>query len=139
MATQLEVVYRPFLNSIEDEEWLLIQDDEVIADLLLDYLEKATVDFNKCKKSLKIDYEFMSFYEELDMDEIVILSKAMILHYLDPKILREQNLKQSVTSKDFNKLSNANMLDKLIKLKEFTRKELDRYLSDYDYKGFAGF
>lgn len=138
MATQLEVVYRPFLNSIEDEEWLLAEDD-VIEDLLLDYLEKATVSFNTCRKSLKIDYEIMSFYDELEMDEIVILSKAMILHYLDPKILREQNLKQSVTSKDFNKLSNANMLDKLIKLKEFTRKELDRYLSDYDYKGFAGF
>lgn len=139
MATQLETVYRPFLNSIEDEEWLLIDDDEVIEDLLLDYLEKATVDFNTCRKSLKIDYDAMSFNEELDMDEIVILSKGMILNYLDPKIYREQNLKQAVTSKDYSKLSNANMLDKLIELKKHTRNEFDRYMNNYDYKGFEGF
>lgn len=139
MATDLEVVYRPFLNSIEDEEWLLIGDDEVIADLLLDYLEKATVDFNTCRKSLDIDYVKLCFLEDLNIDEIVILSKAMIIHYLDPKIYREQNLQQAVTSKDFSKLSNANMLDKMIKLREFTRSELDRYKNKYDFKNFKGF
>ncbi|HSQ87649.1 MAG TPA: hypothetical protein VLM92_02380, partial [Romboutsia sp.] len=84
MATKLEDVYRPFLNSIEDEEWLLIEDSEVIADLLLDYLEKATVDFDICRKSLEIDYNNLSFYDDLDRDEITILSKGMIIHYLDP-------------------------------------------------------
>lgn len=137
MATPIEVVYRPFLNSIEDQEWLLVS-NEVIEDILLDLLEKATVDFTICKKNLNIDYVDMSFYEDLELDEIVILSKAMMIHYLDPKILREDNLKQAVTSKDFSKLSNANMLDKLLKLKDTTRKELDRYLSNYDYKTFEG-
>ena len=138
MATQLEEVYRPFLNSIEDEDWLLIEDNEVIEDLLLDYLEKATVDFDICRKDLNIDYNTLSFFEQLDRDEIVILSKGMILHYLDPKIFVQDNLKQAVTSKDFNKLSNANMLDKLIKLRESTRNELDRYITKYDYKMFEG-
>ena len=137
VATQLENVYRHFLNSIEDYEWLLVS-DEVIEDLLLDLIEKATVDFDICRKSLTIDYMNMSFYEQLDMDEIVILSKAMILNYLDPKILREENLKQAVTSKDFSKLSNANMLDKLILLKKNTREEFDTYMSKYDYKMFEG-
>ena len=138
MATQLEEVYRPFLNSIEDEDWLLIEDNEVIEDLLLDYLEKATVDFDICRKDLNIDYNTLSFFEQLDRDEIVILSKGMILHYLDPKIFVQDNLKQAVTSKDFNKLSNANMLDKLIKLRESTRNELERYITKYDYKMFEG-
>lgn len=138
MATQLEEVYRHFLNSIEDEEWLLIEDNEIIEDLMLDYLEKATVDFDACRKDLKIDYATKMFYEELDRDEMVILSKGMILHYLDPKILREQNLQQAVTSKDFSKLSNANMLAKLIELKRFTRGELEMYMARYDYKGFEG-
>jgi hypothetical protein len=139
MATRLEEVYRHFLNSIEDVEWLVIEDDEVIEDLLLSYLEKATVDFYKCRKDLNINYIDKSFYEKLTLREIVILSMAMKLHYLDPKIIREENLKQAVTSKDFSKLSNANMLDKLTKLKESTKKELKGYMTEYDYSGFKGF
>lgn len=138
MATQLGEVYRSFLNSIEDEDWLMIEDDEVIADLLLDYLEKATVDFDLCRKDLNINYDILCFYQKLDRDEIVILSKAMILHYLEPKILREQNLRQAVSSKDFSNLSNANMLAKLIELKKYTRQELEGYLTRYDYKYFEG-
>lgn len=139
MVTRLEEVYRHFLSSIEDVEWLIIEDDEVIEDLLLSYLEKATVDFHKCKKDLSINYVDKSFYEKLTMREVIILAFAMKLHYLDPKIIREENLKQAVTSKDFSKLSNANMLDKLIKLKELTKKELKSYMTEYDYSGFKGF
>lgn len=137
MATHVGEVYRLFLSDIEDEEWLLVE-DEVIDDLLLTYLEKATVDFDVCRKDLSINYNDLTFNEQLDLNERVILSKGMLLHYLSPKIVREENLKQSATSKDFHKLSNANMLDKLLKLRDHTQKELDRYLSKYDYKVFEG-
>ena len=62
----------------------------------------------------------------------------MLLHYLSPKIVREENLKQSVTTADYTKLSTANMLAKLIELKKQTQKELDIYLTKYDYKVFEG-
>ena len=48
MGTPIEVVYRKFLGMIEDEEWLLVEDD-IIDDLMLNYLENATVEFNECK------------------------------------------------------------------------------------------
>ena len=137
MVTQLEEVYRLFLSDIEDEDWLLVE-EEVIEDLLLAYIEKATVDFDVCRKDLTIDYDDLTFNDELDLNERVILSKAMLLHYLSPKIVREENLKQSVTTADFTKLSNANMLAKLIELKKQTQKELDMYLTKYDYKVFEG-
>ncbi|MGL5718477.1 MAG: hypothetical protein ACRCX2_36070 [Paraclostridium sp.] len=137
MATRLGEVYRLFLSDIEDEEWLLVE-DEVVEDLLLTYLEKATVDFDVCRKDLSINYNDLTFNEQLDLNERVILSKGMLLHYLSPKIVREENMRQFVTSKDFSKLSNANMLDKLLKLKKYTQDELDIYLSKYDYKVFEG-
>ena len=137
MVTRLEEVYRLFLSDIEDEDWLLVE-EEVIEDLLLSYLEKATVDFDVCRKDLTINYDNLTFNDELELNERVILSKAMLLHYLSPKIVREENLKQSVTTADFTKLSNANMLAKLIELKKQTQKELDVYLTKYDYKVFEG-
>ena len=50
------------------------------------------------------------------------------------KILREENLQQMVTSSDFSKLSNANMLDKLIKLRVQVRKDYQMYLHKYELK-----
>ena len=44
-----------------------------------------------------------------------------------------------VTSSDFSKLSNANMLDKLLKLRTQIRKEYQMYLHKYELKRFEGF
>ena len=137
MVTQLEEVYRLFLSDIEDEDWLLVE-EEVIEDLLLAYLEKATVDFDVCRKDLTINYDNLTFNDELELNERVILSKAMLLHYLSPKIVREENLKQSVTTADFTKLSNANMLAKLIVLEKDARKQLETYQNKYKFKDCVG-
>ena len=137
MGTSVEEIYRKFLGMIEDEEWLLV-DDEVIEDLMLNYLENATVEFHQCKKDLTIDYNSMCFVEELSMNEAMILAWGMVIHYLQPKIKREENLRQFVSDKDFNKLSNANMLMRLMNLEEKARKQLDTYQSRYRFKEFTG-
>ena len=62
MVTRLEEVYRLFLSDIEDEDWLLVE-EEVIEDLLLAYLEKATVDFDVCRKDLTINYDIQAAVE----------------------------------------------------------------------------
>ena len=137
MGTSVEEIYRKFLGMIEDEEWLLV-DDEVIEDLMLNYLENATVEFHQCKKDLTIDYNSMCFVEELGMNEVMILAWGMVIHYLQPKIKREENLRQFVSDKDFSKLSNANMLMRLMGLEEKARKQLDTYQSRYRFKEFTG-
>ena len=70
---------------------------------------------------------------------MLILAFGMVIHYLTPKFLREENLQQMVTSSDFSKLSNANMLDKLIKLRVQIRKDYQMYLHKYELKRFEGF
>ncbi len=49
---------------------------------------------------------------DLDLDEIFILANGMILYWLKPKILREDNLKTLLTDSDYNQKSPANMLQK---------------------------
>ena len=137
MGTPIQDVYRKFLGMIEDEEWLLVE-DEVIEDLMLNYLENATVEFNQCKKDLSIDYDTMTFEETLSMNEIMILAWGMVIHYLQPKIKREENLRQFVSDKDFNKLSNANMLIRLMNLEDKARKQLETYQGKYRFKEFTG-
>lgn len=137
MGTPIQDVYRKFLGMIEDEEWLLVE-DEVIEDLMLNYLENATVEFNQCKKDLSIDYDTMTFEETLSMNEIMILAWGMVIHYLQPKIKREENLRQFVSDKDFNRLSNANMLMRLMNLEDKARKQLETYQGKYRFKEFTG-
>ena len=137
MGTPVQDVYMKFLGMIEDEEWLLV-DEEVIEDLMLNYLENATVEFHQCKKDLTIDYETMCFVEELGLNEILILAWGLLIHYLQPKIKREENLRQFVSDKDFNKLSNANMLNRLMTLEKDTRKQLEIYQNKYKFKECTG-
>lgn len=51
MGTPVSRVYTKFLGQLDDKELLLV-DEEVLEDLMLDYLENATVDFTQCRKDL---------------------------------------------------------------------------------------
>ena len=137
MATPVEKIFSRFLSQIEDESWLEI-DEDVLEELMYDYLYKSIVEFNVCKKDLTIDLETNEIVSDLGEDEVLILAFGMVIHYLTPKILREENLQQMVTSSDFSKLSNANMLDKLLKLRVQIRKDYQMYLHKYELKEFEG-
>lgn len=61
MATQLDVIFNKFLSQIDDIELGLLEDDD-LEDLLIDYLENATVEFRECKKDLTINRPFKRTY-----------------------------------------------------------------------------
>ena len=138
MATHVDEIFSRFLSQIEDESLLEI-DEEILEELMYDYLCKSIVDFNVCTKDLRINPLTNEIVSDLGEDEAQILAFGMVMHYLTPKILREENLQQMVTSSDFSKLSNANMLDKLLKLRTQIRKDYQMYLHKYELKEFEGF
>ena len=138
MATHVDEIFSRFLSQIEDESLLEI-DEEILEELMYDYLCKSIVDFNVCTKDLRINPLTNEIVSDLEEDEAQILAFGMVMHYLTPKILREENLQQMVTSSDFSKLSNANMLDKLLKLRVQIRKDYQMYLHKYELKEFEGF
>ena len=138
MATHVDEIFGRFLSQIEDESLLEI-DEEILEELMYDYLCKSIVDFNVCTKDLRINPQTNEIVSDLGEDEAQILAFGMVIHYLTPKILREENLQQMVTSSDFSKLSNANMLDKLLKLRVQIRKDYQMYLHKYELKEFEGF
>ena len=107
MSTPLSKIYNIFLNQIEDDILALVE-REVVEDMLMVYLQGATVEFTECSKDLTIvepseSNGFEGFIiSDLDLDEIFILANGMILYWLKPKILREDNLKTLLTDSDYN-------------------------------------
>ena len=65
---------------------------------------------------------------------------GMITIWLNPKIFCEDKLKQAITDGDYNRLSSANMLSKLLNLKEYAddyfRAEMIEYSYGDDFEGF---
>lgn len=55
IGTPLLAVFEKFLAQVDNKEWLMVQ-PEIIEDLMIHYLEKATVDFSLCKKDLSFSY-----------------------------------------------------------------------------------
>lgn len=206
MATQLDVIFNKFLSQIDDIELGLLEDDD-LKDLLIDYLENATVEFRECKKDLTINRPFKRTYTfngersfsintlldqntkitvrddtrrlkenidysinynkslfeldiktistpkgrveieissegsieaDLTLEEIYILALSMRLFWLSPKIHREENLRQMMNDRDFNQLSNANMLKALLQLQTATRQELQKFKQRYAMRDFQG-
>lgn len=136
MATEVNTIYKQFLAMINDKEWLLV-DEEVIEDLMFTYLQGTISKFDICRKSLELK-DNKSFVEDLSPLEVKILSQGMLLEYLNPKIIREENLRQTISTKDYHDLSNANMLDKLLKLKKSVEEDYEELLNKYDYLDFKG-
>jgi len=84
-------------------------------------------------------YDNGHFEDDLTYEEMYILAQGMVIYWLNPKVNREENLKQMVTDSDYKKLSGANMLDKMIKLYEKSLREFRMCMIEYTYNDFAGF
>lgn len=92
--------------------------------------------------SENIEFSFYDngyFEDDLTYEEMYILAQGMVIYWLNPKVNREENLKQMVTDSDYKKLSGANMLDKMIKLYEKSLREFRMCMIEYTYNDFAGF
>ena len=132
MGTPVETIIDKFLKSIDDEI-LAVMEPTLIEDLLLTYLEEACADFEECKKELRLMGGY--FTEDLTSMEQLIIAKAMIPHWLSPKIFREDNLKILISDSDYNQKSPANLLGQLKDLKKQAEYEVKVRKIKYSYSG----
>lgn len=120
MATTFDSIYDRFLSKINDYELAELVDGDLETQLLK-YLKGAISDFKYCVKDLSDrNEETAEFSVTLTDTEQEILAKFMLVHWINPYVFRQENLRNALSSKDFNIYSPANLLDKLID----TRKEV---------------
>lgn len=135
--TNVDSIYEVFLSKFDDYTWLVI-DKDVIKKLMNTYLKSSIAKFKKtCRKELSFNSDG-NFTVELNDDEIGILAKLMLIEYLNPKIIKEENLRQNITTKDYNDFSKANLLKNLIALRDNYKEDVAFDISEYDYDEFGG-
>ena len=95
MATPVTDIYEIFLSQI-GKDIMLELSNEIVDDLLYNYLLGATVEFSYyCNKDLSI--KDGNVVGDLELDEKFILSRGMILYWLQPKINTQEVIKNRIT------------------------------------------
>lgn len=97
MATPLSNVYEAFLAKVEEDEWILNDDESNHAALERDFLNilnAAIVQFRYPRVSLDISIEDSAFMDTLGNDEIQVLANLMKLEWVRRCIATWDNIRQ---------------------------------------------
>ncbi len=139
--TPINVVYDAFLSKILEDEWANWTEEEFLEDART-LLNGAISWFKFPRNSLEIVGD--NFVSDLSNQEIQIIATYMKCEWLERTILTWENVKPLYTERDF---SQANLLDKLKNMLEYTRKMAEKLESRYyrtkngkpfDYRSLAG-
>jgi hypothetical protein len=98
------------------------------------YLMIAISRFYNCVQDLNNRNDLnRTFNISLNLQEQDVLASLMGIAWLSPKLLREENLRDMLGSKDYTSHSPANLLDKLTNLKKVLESEINDLLTLYHY------
>ena len=133
MATPYIDIYSSFLIKISDFSHLKLTQEELEIELE-GYMKSALVKFKRCRQDLADrDDELKQFNVDLSDDEKEIVSTLMIVEYMKPKVLTTENLKQTMSDKDFKTYSQANHIKELLTLYKECKSEANKLLTEYSY------
>ena len=144
MATSLTKVYDAFLARIVADDWTLEEELAIVERDWQELLKMAIFRFKYPRVDLTMEkvnpYNFptddsdnqlvrLQFKNDLTNDEIQVLALFMKHEWIKRCIASWENIRQLYASKDF---SQANHLDKLIKLEAAVQIEIDHAIGIYD-------
>lgn len=142
MATPFLKVYDAFLARITADEWTLEEELAIVERDWQELLKMAIFRFKYPRVSLEFEeinneeeednpeqLKSYQFVEDLTNDEIQLLALYMKHEWVKRCIASWENIRQLYASKDF---SQANHLDKLIKLEAAIEEEVHKALGIYD-------
>jgi len=133
MATSYNDIYDRFLSKITDYELADLLDEEITVELNK-FMRSAIVDFKYAESDRLVrNDESKEFANDLTELEQEIISKFMIVHWLNPQILRLENVRNELGNKDFKLYSPANFLDKIRVLKRELKDEANNDMIYYLY------
>jgi hypothetical protein len=142
MSTPYSDIYTKANVLFEDSELLSRLTDFELDELLEIFLSKSkSIYFKSCKKDLDdVNDSTKVFNQDLNQEEQWILAMGIRLVWLERKVYKEEKLRDKITTKDYNAShSTANLLDKLILLRDKAEKDLKQKVIDYTFNSFEGF
>lgn len=133
MNTTYSEVYGWFLDKVTAHS-LAMFTDTVKNELVFGYLRSACAKFKCCKVDLgDRDDDLQVFNNELDDDVIDIISENMVVAWLQPKLNNEENLVNSLSTKDYSFYSPGNLLAKITDVYKLTKKNSSVMMSNYSF------
>ena len=135
MATTYKELYNSVYSKIKDYD--LVQMLEEDADEIIhDYLRPAIAAFECCNQDLSDrDEEGVCFNFDLSDTNFEILSNFMVIQYLDSTYIRTSlALKAHMSTTDFHKYDNNNVLGKAIEVRDMYQKENKQLMINYSYR-----
>lgn len=144
MGTPFQAIYDAFLARVNSDDWILPEDMWIAQRDWFEFLKMAIFRFRFPRVSLAFDAENNSFIEEIGLAETQVLATYMKHEWVKRCVTSWEEIKMLYSNKDF---SQANHLDKLIKLSEQCQSECIETAATYsrsnqgkpfDYTQFAG-
>ena len=114
MATKYDAVYQKFLSRVSDYDFLEFDISTQYA-IMREYLASAAADFNDvCRVDLDDrDDLILQFNYDLTNKEIEILAVGMVCHWLEPKVLSTDNLRNALNTRDYMVFSPAKLFEQI--------------------------
>ena len=143
--TPLDEIFDRFYSLIKDTD-LAKLDDEDLYKLTKVYYEMAATRFKECKNNLELVQDSEGNYSivgKLTVEEQNIIAQGMILYWIESKANYNKLMKNQINTKDYNQLSNANVLLRLNELLDYYRKNFLRQRKAYsrriddDFNGWS--
>ena len=133
MGTPLDEIFDRFYSLIKDTD-LAKLDEEDLYKLTKVYYEMASTRFKECKNNTElVQDEEGNYYttDKLPVEEQNITAQGMILYWIESKTNYNKLMKNQINTKDYNQLSNANVLLRLNELLDYYRKNFLRQRKAY--------
>lgn len=131
--------YKELCNSvyskIKDYDFIQMEEEEA-DEIIIDYLRPAIVAFEDCSQDLSDrDPVNKTFNIELDDVNFEILTHFMVVYYLDATYIKTPlALSAHMSTKDFHKYDNANVLPKAQAVREMYWKEAHQLMINYSIR-----
>lgn len=105
--------------------------EEEIKEDLFRYYKSARAKFHKCKKDLTVIDEVIQ--SDLSNFEVEIIVSLMLVEHIKPHLLSSENLKQSLSDKDFKIYSQANQLRETRLLFDNLERKVNKMITEYTF------
>lgn len=143
MGTPLDEIFDSFYSLIKDTDFYKMEEEDLYK-LTKVYYEMSATRFKECKANLElIQDENGAYYttDKLTLEEKNIIAQGMIFFWIETKVNYNRLMKNQINTKDWNNLSNANVLLRLTDLLDIYRKNFNRLRKAYTkrYNDFNGF
>lgn len=142
MGTPIDEVIDLAFSLIHDTDLAKLAEED-LKHLAYNFLTFSIAKFKECKSDLTIEEDMFGdkiFKDEITVEEKTILAYGVVYYWLQHKSNYNKLLKNAINTKDFQQLSNANLLLRLNEMTDNARKEFFRMRKAYSrrYDKFEG-